>query len=163
MVIEPLLKGMFVLDDGIPIPFAYNPEEIDEDRSVTYGEKHPLGMSHPRYHYTYGNGRTQSWSMSASNRLRVAGIKVPFPLEVYIETLYDLTYPVWKAGEMSAPPVVLFLFGGFVRRLKIKSIKVTGKKYSSVLLLEHVDIQITTFEVLVKGKERLNVSAKLGF
>lgn len=50
------LKGVFILTDGAPVPFLYNPDELTEVRSVSYEKKNVIGMSHPRVHYKHGNG-----------------------------------------------------------------------------------------------------------
>ena len=162
--IRPKVKGILILTDGIPVPFLYNPEEIEETRSVQYEEKTPLSMSHPRYHYEHGNGRPLTWTMSARDFMEHGSVKMPFPLEIYIEMLYDLTYPIHRGGMMiDGPPEVLFIFQFFFRWLKIKEIKVTRDKWDQWLTAKHADITLTTVEVVEYSKQRLNSIKNLGF
>lgn len=162
--IEPKLKGIMILTDGLPVPFLYNPEEIEETRAVHYEEKNPLGGSHPRMQYMYGKGRTQTWTMSARDFLKIGNVKMPMPVELYIEMLYDLTYPIYQGGSMVyGPPEILFIFQFFIRWLKIVEIKVIRKKFTQWLTLKHALISITTFEVVDETKERANSIFNLGF
>ena len=163
MDVTPKGKGLILLDDGLPIPFLYNPNEIEEGRSVQYAEKFPLARSHPRIHYQYGKGKKISWPMSARNKMRVGSIEFPYPLEVYIDQIYDLTYPIFDDSIMiAAPPTVLVLFGTFVRAMKFTEVNVTVKKWSNTLIMKYAELSINCIEITDQTRQRINSFKNLG-
>ena len=161
--VRPLIRGILILDDGLPVPFMYNPNEIGEKRSVQYEEKNALGYSHPRLHYRFGKGRDITWTMSVRDFMEVGGLKFPFLAEIFIESLYDLTYPIYEDGVMiEAPPTLYFVFGPFVRPMKIIDINTTMIKWDPILLLKHAEITLTTKEDVTETKQRINSFRALG-
>jgi hypothetical protein len=152
-----LLKGVFVLPDGLPVVFQYNPEEISEKREVEYAIKQPMFFSHPVYHYQYGKGNEFSFKMVLRDHSRIGDLKIPMPIELQVESLQDLTYPIRKLGEMiDAPPKICFVFSAYVRMCKIKSIEVERKDFDKFLLARSATIKISLFEVVDECKNRKN-------
>jgi hypothetical protein len=157
MSIEALVKGIFIIDDGIPVPFLYNPREIKETVTVNYAMKKGLSSSHPHYHYVNAEGRAQTFTMTVFDHMYVGGARIPFPLIPYVETLIDLTYPIHEDGMMiSDPPTILFVFQAFVRFLKLKKVDYTFKEYSKILSPTQAVISVEAFEVVDKSKQRFN-------
>ena len=141
----------------MPVPFLYNPNEISERRSVNYAKKPGLGMSHPVSQYVHGNDRELSFTMVVNNPWRWGGVSVPMPLEAYIESLYDLTYPIHRGGTMvAAPPTVIFAFGPLVRRVKVTSVEVARKQWNKLLILKRAEISLTLCEIVEESRNRLN-------
>ena len=152
-----LLKGIFIIPDGSPIPFQYNPEEINQERSVNYVKKEPLGMSHPVYHYRNGGGDELSFTMRVRDTLSIGGMKIPFSVDLYAGLLLDLTYPIRKQGIMiSSPPEILFIFGTLIKKCKIAKVSVVKKEFSDLLIPVYGDISITLFQVTNKNINRKN-------
>lgn len=164
MDIRPKLKGVFVLDDGVPVPFMYNPAEITETRKVNYKKTQPKAVSHPRLHYQYGEGFEQSWSMSVRNVMDIGGVRLPFNVDLYIATITDLTYPVFNDTMMTkAPPTVMMVFAEFVRFVKITEIVAVRKEYNQFLIPKAATVTIKTIDdadatsiLGVFGSQRIN-------
>lgn len=152
-----LVKGVFLIDDGIPVPFLYNPKEIKETVVTNYSVKKGLGSSHPHYHYQNGDGRKLSFTMVVFDHMDVAGKRIPFPLIPYVETVIDLTYPIHEDGLMIAePPTVLFVFQAFIRFLKLQKVDYVLKEFNNILSSTQASISIEAFEVVDKSKQRFN-------
>ena len=152
-----LLKGVFIIDDGAPVPFLYNPKEIKETRVVNYVMKKGLSSSHPAYHYQNADGRKVTFTMTPFDHVYVGGTRIPTPLLAYVETLVDLTYPIHEDGMMIAePPTVLFVFQAFVRFLKLQKVDYTYKEYDRLLSPTQAVISVEAFEVVDKSKQRFN-------
>lgn len=157
MIAGALVKGLFVLGDGAPIPFLYNPAEIDDGRTVEYEELSPLGFSHTVHHYKHAKSDPITFTMSVSSRLPYTNVQVPMTVEAFIGLLEDLTCPVFKAGRMvSAPPEVVFIFGAYIKIGVIKGIKVARKQYSPLLTIERADISVTMQETVRTNRNRIN-------
>lgn len=157
MIAEALVKGLFVLQDGAPVPFLYNPSEIDDGRTVEYEELNPLGFSHSVLHYKHAKSDPVTFTMSVGSRLPYTSIQAPMSVEVFIGLLEDITCPVFKAGRMvSAPPEVVFVFGMYIKTGLIKNIKVSRKQFSPLLTIERADIAVTMQETVRVNRNRLN-------
>lgn len=157
MAIGPQIKGLFLLDDGAPVPFLYNPDEVREGRTVEWAKKRGFGMSHPRSQYVGGNDREISFTMWLNDPFRWNGVATRVPLEPYIETFFDLTHPIHRGGILtSAPPTVTLILGATVRRVKIASLEVMHRQWNELLVLRKATIAITLFEVVDVSKNRVN-------
>lgn len=154
---KPKLKGILIVPDGAPIPFAYNPSEIRETRGVSYAEKNGIGMSHPHLHYQHGTGNEISWTMTVRDKMNVGGVKMPLAAEAFIASLMDLTFPIHKGGMMvDGPPALLFVFQIYIKYMRITNIEVTRKEWDQNLSLKRADISLTTKEVVFSSKQRIN-------
>jgi len=163
MAIGPYIKGVFILDDGVPIPFLYNPNEIRESRSVNWAKKNGLGMSHPRSQYTGGGDREITFTMVLNNPWDWGGTRIPMSLELYIGSLIDLTYPIHRGGVLEAgPPTITFAFGVDVRRVKIARVDVVKKHWTKYLVLRQAEVSLTLFEVVDESRNRINAFSTYG-
>ena len=157
MIPGALVKGLFVLTDGAPIPFLYNPAEIDDGRTVEYEELTPLGFSHSVLHYKHAKSDPITFTMSVGSRVPYTTVQVPMSVEAFIALLEDLTCPVFKAGRMvSAPPEVILIFGMFIKTGLVKGIKVSRKSFSPLLTIERADIAVTFQETVKINRNRIN-------
>jgi hypothetical protein len=153
----PFLKGMFILTDGLPIPFLYNPVELPEERTVNYDKKEPIGYSHPIYHYKSGGGNSFDITLRVRNRMKFFGKTVPISVNLYCEALMDLTYPIRKLGVMiSAPPIIIFSFGTMIKKVRIEKVNVVKKEFDALLNPVYADINVRMFEVVTKNQDRMN-------
>ena len=153
----PRIKGTFILTDGLPVPFLYNPNEVRESRSVEWAKKRGFGMSHPRSQYVGGNNRQISFEMWMNNPFRWNGITTEMPLEAYIEAFFDLTRPIHRGGILvSGPPTVLLVLGTMVRRVKIASVTVTRRMWSKELRLRMATLSLELFQVVDRSMNRMN-------
>jgi len=156
-VVGPLVKGIFIVPDGAPIPFLYNPVEIGEDYSANYAKGGGLGRSHPHSNYSGGSDQPLQFTMTVRDPWNWNGVSSRMPLEPYINYLYDLCLPIHRGGQMvSAPPTVTFIFGQLVRNVRIQSVRVRRTKWSQYLELQRAEIDITMFEVVNISKNRVN-------
>jgi hypothetical protein len=157
MAKQALLKGVFILDDGIPVPFQYNPEEIEETLSVPYAKKDPIGVSHSVHHYKGGGETKISWTMHISDQLKIGTTTLPFPVELYVKMVQDLCYPIYDGGiKLSDPPEILFVFQAFFKFIKLESVSVTRRWFDDILSLKKADLKIDCFEVVSGTKQRVN-------
>ena len=154
-----IVKGVFVADkESLPLVFQFNPSELREYRSVNYNKHEPLGFSHPIYHYKNGNGNEISFTMLVKRNWMVAGIYVPFPAETYANLLLDLTYPIrGKDGTLAAaPPKVKFVFGKYIRNVKVRSVELLKTEFTDKLGLKYAQISLELFEVVGHSHDRIN-------
>lgn len=157
MAVGPQIKGLFILADGAPVPFLYNPNEVRESRTVEWAKKRGLGMSHPRSQYVGGNDREISFTMWLNLPTRWNSTTTFVPLEVYIESLFDLTRPVHRGGILvSAPPTVTLLLGTMVRPVKISSIEVTHRMWTKEMVLRMATVNVSLFTVVGVSVNRAN-------
>jgi hypothetical protein len=101
--------------------------------------------------------------MSVRDFFEYGSIKMPFPADAFVESLYDLTYPIYQDGvKTDNPPTVLFVFGILVRPLKIAEIKTVRIQWDPVLLLKKAEITLTTIEDIEETKQRINSYKSIG-
>lgn len=113
------------LNTGRIMRFQYNPETFEYSRSATYVELVAPGMSYPTTQYVHGNSRS-------------------FPIELF---LYDKPYtgvidrqksffegllpPEYNNINYTKPPMVLFVYGSFIKRCVVEELNVKIEEYDS--------------------------------
>lgn len=150
-------KGIFILKDGFPISMFYNPKEVSESRSVNYAKHQPLNVSHPVYHYVNGGEETLNFTMLVKSNVKIINANVEIPVELYLESIADLTYPYFEGNVMKAgPPVITFVFGAMVKDIIISSLEIKKDFWDRFLRLKVSHITINSLVVVKKSKNRLN-------
>ena len=152
-----LQQGIFILKDGFPISMFYNPKEVSESRSVNYAKHQPLNVSHPVYHYVNGGEETLNFTMLVKSNVKIINANVEIPVELYLESIADLTYPYFEGNVMKAgPPVITFVFGAMVKDIIISSLEIKKDFWDRFLRLKVSHITINSLVVVKKSKNRLN-------
>jgi len=152
------VKGMFILLDGLPIIFFYNPDKVTESRSVKYAEINPLNVSHPVYHYVSGGETNISFTLLIKSNVKIGGpAYARIPVELVLESYKDLTYPKFLMNKMVAgPPRMKLILGTMVRDVIIKDINIQREVWDRLLLLRVSKIDITLAEILPKATSTMN-------
>ena len=152
-------KGLLIPDDGVPIPFQYNPTEIDDQKSNLYASKTIPGQAHPVKQFIAGGERKISFDMTVSRSIPYTNTHVPGIAEAYVASVRDLMYPVVKDGKLIAGPALfLMVFGAYFLWGRFESINVKRKEFDSMLNLELATLSCSFFEVPIykASKTRLN-------
>ena len=145
MATKSVLKGLLVSDDFKfpPIPFIFNPSEIDDEKSTEYAELNVLGHNNPKLHFKYGGMKTISFQIHMNDEILGIG-----SLELYVVAIRSLQTPSRGLGILErAPSPITLIYGPYVVKGVISNTKVKRQRFTEFLLLKEVTIDFTMKEI----------------
>lgn len=111
------------LDTGVILKFQYNPENFEYSRGATYVEIVAPGMSYPHTQYVHGNSRTFPIELFLFDKPYTGVYKT------YKDFLEGLLPPEKNSSEYTKPPIVLFVYGHFIKKCVLEELSIKVEEY----------------------------------